>query len=580
MSFLTVEDINSVNLNHINEFHIIDTSKISEQEFDSVLYDFCIVSHEINGNNHIFTFEIHNSLWTGAYYFTKKDGTYLDFSADYTTNKLEFTTSESSVCLNLYLCSFRTSFFVDRRTNIVHDENIFVVSKNELNSSKYLEYINLRDNSTYKKEIILREGVFEVELMFFLVLLKKSDLIFNLKDSATVGIVNSIKLNVDDRFLPQFTGIFQAFGRGTLVNEDLLDITVICNGLEIPVVYDENIGDYYFDLDLTDKIDDNPVKFDLIVNEIDLVNASVHNLSLSCNYPSASNFEELKSNIVSGAKIIELTNDIVFNSNLIIPNNLLIYSKNHNVYLSSHNIRVPENVSVEIDDANFFNGANCFIQEINSKLILKNCRFENAIISDNYKGSVISADYDGSENSIGTELINCRFINCHHTIYHGGDLTIKNCKALFNNFNDGVDTDYPAFLTAYDGTVEITNSIFDIDYDTDYLADNNIDIKFAEALIGLGEDTFFNGYATNQLKYNDSLPFFEYPYNNKSHIFAKYYYPQIDASVISSPILSKEDNCLCHIIIGTDWVYKNNVQITRTSWESENNNRKIQWEDD
>ena len=33
---------------------------------------------------------------------------------------------------------------------------------------------------------------------------------------------------------------------------------------------------------------------------------------------------------------------------------------------------------------------------------------------------------------------------------------------MFNSFNEGVDTDYPAFLTAYDGTVELTNSIFDI----------------------------------------------------------------------------------------------------------------------
>ena len=58
-----------------------------------------------------------------------------------------------------------------------------------------------------------------------------------------------------------------------------------------------------------------------------------------------------------------------------------------------------------------------------------------------------------------TELIGCTFINCHHTIYQGGELTIKNCKALFNSFNDAVDTDYPAFLTAYDGTVEITHAL-------------------------------------------------------------------------------------------------------------------------
>ena len=103
MSLLTVEDVNTVNLNHINEFYELDTSKISEQEFNNVLYDFCIVSHEIQGNNHIFTFEIHNDLWRGGYYFTKSDGSYLDVNGNYSNNVLTLITSENSVKLVLYL---------------------------------------------------------------------------------------------------------------------------------------------------------------------------------------------------------------------------------------------------------------------------------------------------------------------------------------------------------------------------------------------------------------------------------------------------------------------------------------------
>ena len=68
MSFLTVEDVNTVNLNHINEFHEIDTSKISLQEFENVLYDFVICNHTISGAEHTFTFEIHNSLWSRLYH--------------------------------------------------------------------------------------------------------------------------------------------------------------------------------------------------------------------------------------------------------------------------------------------------------------------------------------------------------------------------------------------------------------------------------------------------------------------------------------------------------------------------------
>ena len=576
MSFLTVEDVNSVNLNHINEFYEINTSKISEQEFDSVLYDFSIVSHTITGGSHVFTFEIHNSLWTGGYYFTKNNGEYLDITANYSNNQLSVTTNEPSICLVLYLCSFYTNKQIGKIEEIFLDDTIYVLNIDELVSRHNpLRMFNLKYEESFSYGIgMVNQGVNVIEDLsypfYFLVLIKKTDLLFDLTNaSATVGVINHVPLNIDADYLPN----------GSLVDEDSLNIEVHYNNTVIPVVYDSELNDYCFDLDLSEKRDNKPAKLKIIVNEIDLVNSSVYDIVLPCNYSSASSYEELQRNIVAGAEIIELTGDITFNSNLIIPNNLMIYANNMNIALGSYNISVPSTVSIEIDDANFFNGINCFIQEINSKLVLKNCKFNNAVISDNYKGSVVSANYDGLEDSIITELTGCTFINCHHTIYHGGEITINNCRALFNRFNESVDTDYPAFLTAYDGTVEIINSIFDIDYDTDYLSDNNIDIKFAEALIGLGEDTIFNGFSTNLLKYNDSLPFFESPFNNKGHIFAKYHYPQVNSPVISSPILGKEDNCLCHILLGTDWVYKNNVQITRSDWNSENTIRKIEWED-
>ena len=574
MSLLTVEDVNSVNLNPINEFYEINTNKISAQEFDNVLYDFSIVSHSINGNTHVFTFEIHNDLWTGGYYFTKNNGEYLDISADYRDNLLIVTTNESSIGLVLYLSNFYTNKQISKIEEIFLDEPVFVLNNDELTKThEPLRMLNLKYNTTFSYAIgNVNQGVNVINDLsypfYFLVLLKKNDLLFNLGNvSATVGVINNIPLNINANYLPN----------GSLVNEDLLNIEIYYNDIVIPAVYDPELNDYCFNLDLTNKRDNKPIKLEIIVNEIDLINGSKHNATIQCNYSSASNYQELQSNIVAGAEIIELTNDITFNSNLILPHDLMIYSNKHNVYLDSYNILVSDNVSVEIDDANFFNGTNCFIQQINSKLVLNDCKFSNAIISDNYKGSVVSADYDSVEDSIITELIDCTFINCHHTIYHGGELTVKNCKALFNSFNDGVDTDYPAFLTAYDGTVELTNSIFDIDYDTDYLCSNNEDIKFAEALVGLGENTIFNGFNTNQLKYNEILPFFESPYNNKSHIFVKYYYPQINSCVISSPILNKEDSSVCHMILGTDWVYKNNVQVTRVDWQSENNVRKLDW---
>lgn len=575
MSFLTVEDVNTVNLNHINEYYELDTSKISEQEFDYVLYDFCIVSHSINGAMHTFSFEIHNELWTGGYYFTTPDGNYLDINASRLNDgTIVFNTEDyDSVILHLYLCSFAPSFNFKRLEGIFIDaENngIYTLPNNKIRVDKNLTIKTLKTNKIQTVNFPPNSfGIYNAVQFYLLFLLIKTDVLFGIEHECTVGIINKIRLNVDRDFLPE----------GSLVSDEMLDINIRYEDKLITTYFDDDLGDYCFDLDLTNKRDNKPVKLEIMVNEINLVNAAVHNVVLDCKYSSASSYEELQRTIISGAEIIELTGDITLNNNLSIPRNLLIYGNNHNIYLSSYNIQIPYNVSAEIDDINFFNGTNCFIQQLNSKLVLKNCRFNNAVISDNYKGSVISADYDGTDDSIITELIGCTFLNCHHTIYHGGELTINNCKALFNTINEGLDTDYPAFLTSYDGSVEVTNSIFDIDYNIEELCSNDVDIKFAEALIGLGENTIFNGYSTNQLKYNDILPFFEAPYNNKSHIFVKYYYPQIDACVISSPVIGKEDNCVCHMILGIDWVYKNNVLVSRADWNSENTIRKINWED-
>lgn len=575
MSFLTVEDVNTVNLNHINEYYELDTSKISEQEFDYVLHDFCIVSHSINGAMHTFSFEIHNELWTGGYYFTTPDGNYLDINASRLNDgTIVFNTEDyDSVILHLYLCSFAPSFNFKRLEGIFIDaENngIYTLPNNKIRVDKNLTIKTLKTNKIQTINFSPNSfGIYNAAQFYLLFLLIKTDVLFGIEHECTVGIINKIRLNVDRDFLPE----------GSLVSDEMLDINIRYEDKLITTYFDDDLGDYCFDLDLTNKRDNKSVKLEIMVNEINLVNAAVHNVVLDCKYSSASSYEELQRTIISGAEIIELTGDITLNNNLSIPRNLLIYGNNHNIYLSSYNIQIHYNISAEIDDINFFNGTNCFIQQLNSKLVLKNCRFNNAVISDNYKGSVISADYDGTDDSIITELIGCTFLNCHHTIYHGGELTINNCKALFNTINEGLDTDYPAFLTSYDGSVEVTNSIFDIDYNIEELCSNDVDIKFAEALIGLGENTIFNGYSTNQLKYNDILPFFEAPYNNKSHIFVKYYYPQIDACVISSPVIGKEDNCVCHMILGIDWVYKNNVLVSRADWNSENTIRKINWED-
>ena len=557
-SLLTLEDYNSVNSSYITDYHEIDTANISLQEFENVLYDFCIISHHDLGEGyHEFIIEVHNDLWKGRYYAKR-------VNASYSGNVLTVVTDSNRLVIYLMLNNY--SDFHMAKSERYPLENYETLRKNEIGKSKKVKLIDFKNNKQIVEQtMILNVGVNPVETGNILALLKKTDVSFDLSDTVLdVGVVNHVCLNVDEDYLPG----------GDLVDEDLLDIIVKYENIEIPVVYDSELEDYCFDLDLTEKIDDDPVKLTVQVNEIDLVNSQLIDYELPCQYATAGSFSELKSQLITGTEIIELTNDIRFDSTLIIPQDIYLIGNNYNIYLYNYNINT-QNKTVRCDDISFHNGINCFIQKEGSKLILTNCRFENAIISDEFKGSVISSN----NTNVNTEVTECTFINCHHTIYTGGELTINKCKALFNAWNDSVDTDYSAFATVYDGSVDIVNSVFDIDYTTDILCSDEKDIKFAQSLIGIGEYTMFNGFASTQITAKDTLPFFSPQYNNKSHIFAKYYYPQIESCVISSPSPGKEDQSVCHTILDSDWVYKNNVQVTRLLSETENTTRNIDWED-
>ena len=107
------------------------------------------------------------------------------------------------------------------------------------------------------------------------------------------------------------------------------------------------------------------------------------------------------------------------------------------------------------------------------------------------------------------------------------------------------------------------------------------DIHFCEAqksanlgqcLFMLGEDANINGQDHTILTNPSNLNFLN---NNVSHIFMKYYYPEVEACVYISPIVGFETKALCYALSGLDWIYKVNAQITRASWQTENVNNPL-----
>jgi len=566
-SLITLEDVNTVNINPINEFYVLDTSNISLQEFNGVLYDFTIVNHSISGNNHTFTFEVKNKLWVGGYYLTKSNGTYINSNASYSNGVISFTTTEASIQLHLYLCNFASFQFKREDYILVNDaDSIFNIKINDIGTQKIFKVHSLVYNQDYDISIrINNSGAFVLSSnprRFVYANLIKSDLLLDLSEVVlTVGEVNKVYLNVDDDFLPN----------GDLTAEDYLDLEVIYNNVSIPVTYDETANDYYFELDLTNKINNNHVKLQLNCNEIDVVNAEVFDFTLPCVYPSVNDFAGLQSALVHGSKIIELDGDVTFNNDLELIDDLHIIGDENNIIMDNHSIYVPVGKSLKLSDCDVVSGNPAIVQAGDSNVILENCEFRNCSISVNYKGSVLTGENNAS-------ITNCKFINCHHSIYFNGDLDIENCQAVYDEYNSSVDNDYPALLTLYGGNCIIKNSIFDIDFNTNELCSNEIDIKFAQSLIGVSEDSVFNDMNGNLLMANDCLPFFDNKFNNRSHVYCKYYYPEISECVITSPKTNYEDMAVMHSIIGEDYVFKNNTQITKASQNRQNETRKILWE--
>lgn len=572
--FLTVEDINTIDINtFVNEYFVVDTSLIGTDEFSDVQYDFVKVSHTINENQHTFTFEIHNSLWCGGYWFSKSNGDYIDMDAtwDDNNNTITFTTNQSSLKLHLYLCSYALEFEWIRLEYAFEDMDTIVITKKELRSTRRIYYASLKDGSRNYTDIELFEGVTVWHSLYKLVQLKKTDFVFNFNNNCLVGKINHIPLGVDQKYLPD----------GSMVDDTPLNIEIVYGDAVLPVTYDEDIEDYCFDLDLSNKLDTNSVKVSLNVKANTYVNSGVFDIIIPCEYVTISNEVDLMTQLALGIKVLKLGADLGLTSNIQISSDVIVYGEDNKLTLNNHSIILNEGVKLILENAELNIGSPAIIQKENSILELTKVKFTNNIAADyNNLGSCIFCDIDLESLSVDSDFItrikDCTFINNHSTIFHGGQLTVDNCKYL-NNDLTYVDKDNPAFLYQTDGDAEITNSIFDINYTEDTLCENQINIGFAQALIRCGLTATINTATHESLQEDNKLPFFE-NYRNQSHVFAKYYYPQIETCVFTSPVENKETESICYCVTGTDWVYKTNAVVTRADWQNENTINNIDWE--
>lgn len=574
---ITLEDVNSVLFRDGSSsiFHVLDTSAIGTHEFSDVKLDFCIVSHSISGSAHTFTFKVVNSAWTGAYYFLNANGEYMNNNASYnsSTGVITFTTSQTSVKLVLYCNLLAPSFSFNRLTSVITDLENLYINWNERNGTHDFTMKNLSTNATSTVTVDVVDGLNHISSspFYYMVYVKKYDFNCNPTDKLTIGKVNSVKLGVSEAICDTYDSDLRCY----VEFEDKI----------IDCYFDEVNGDYdfYVDLDLTAWTSNDKVKFTVYCTGNHAVDYGSVYVNLKSEYIQVDNFADLSNEILKGTEIIELSNNISMLSRINVNHDLIIYGNEHEIDLNECGFNIINSSTFKVENVSFYNGDTSIIQALTTKVELTKCTFTNCK-STNYNnlGSVIYCDVNleslSDENDFTSNLLSCEFYNNHNCIFHGGQLTLDNCK-LYNQDKEYVDIHNSALIYQTDGNATITNGIFDIDYDANYFCSNEINIGFAQSLIKAGTTAVINGMLGSNLNKDNNLPFFENPYNNQSHIFAKYYYSQISDCVYISPIAGNEDKSVCYSISGVDWVYKSNAQVTRASWNTQNNIRKFDWDD-
>ena len=576
----TVEDVNgTVYRNQGFYWHMIDTSKISsDSDYADVQYDFCKVSREKidNSYSYKYTLEIDNDKWTKG---IKADG-----SKSIVDGKLVISSAPASQIIRLYMGPIEYDNVTRMSYQLVKDT--INLNYEELNTTQSITIQDISGGGKFSINQVLTKGYnliiyttgsYQYKCGYLLVNLLKTDFQFNPTQNLTIGKVNKVALGAASKYKPN----------GALIGGYTPDIKIIYNNQTITPEYDTD--DYYFNLDLTDKTEPGKVKFKVIIENNEVLNYSETNVTLESDYELITTLAELTSACdTNGSSLIKLGADITLTGgNIPVKHDIKIIGNDKTLTCTGGRLWVREGNTLNIEDLTFTTGKSCILQNIHTTVELNNCIFINnqgysgtTYSYTNNKGSCILCrntynDFEDETDFI-TILRNCTFTNNHSAILHSGQLTVDNCR-FHNTDLTYIEKDNPAFLYMTDGQASITNSVFDLDYAATTLCSNEENIGYAQSLIICGENAYINGKGHEDLQADNSLPFFDAPYNNRSHLFVKYYYPQIEECVYSSPVFNYEDKSCCHSVSGVDWVFKDNVKITKASTNTENTTRKITW---
>ena len=586
--FLTLEDVNTIirTYGKPNFWYEFDSSKIPIfGVFDEILYDFFKVTKEASSDSdyvYEFTLEAVNNIFIPCW---GPNENIESISYDSDTNKFTVFTNTENFKVVFYMGYHNDEELVPGRMlfHLEHEE--LSLNYEEINNEYIIKEIPWGSGTSQNVPINPVKGYNYIatsghSVGYLFINLLKSDFVFDCTQELYLGTVNHVALGTDAKYKPG----------GAMIGDYAPRITVEYNGKVIKASYDDDVDDYCFDLDLSVETVPHNVKFRVLVERNEVINHTVTDVSLPCDFAVVSSVEDFVSvfDVGSAVNVLKLGADIELDANVRVEHDIIIDGSGHTINLQGTSFILDEGVEFIGENINFILCSRTFIQKNHTRLRLENCKFYEHY---NYLGCCIFCDIDSENitepNDFETVLINCFFKNNYNSItviFHGGNLTIENCKFLIDDYGrpgGGLpNPNYPAFLYQTDGNATITNSVFDITYSSRWYCPSRGNFGLGLSLIMCGENATINGATHSDLQKDDSLPFFEYPYNNRSHLYANYdYHIHNIGCVCISPKIGLEDKNCCHSVSGLDWLFKNNTQIRR-GLDSGNDERIIIWDDD
>jgi hypothetical protein len=335
-----------------------------------------------------------------------------------------------------------------------------------------------------------------------------------------------------------------------MIGSNVPNITVKYGDIYIPVRYDTSLNDYVFDIDLTSKQTESKVRFNVLIEANDVINATETEVTLNSSFETINNETKLQTLFRNGG-IGRLGANITLTNDLTISKDVLIIGNTKTINMNSHKIIVPTDKTFKSENTVYTNGYNTIQQHTNSTVELTDCTFTNCT----GLGSVIDCQLDMEslevENDFTTNITGCTFNNNDLCILHGGELNIENCTVTGKIGNPS----YPYFLYQTDGNAVILQSNFSLSSDSQI----STDIEFNSCIFVCGETATINGYDHSQLQ-NNNITAFTTTQRNTSSINVTYYYP-----TISDYITLESSKGYCHSVSDVDYVFKSNVTVRRSN---------------